>query len=79
MTEVNAAAVQSIRERNSISQAGLARAIGVSVRTVRGWETGAAIPDALQLLLAGIDAALAGGSAPNAWAEAMRERFAGVH
>ena len=79
MTEVNAAAVQSIRERNSISQAGLARALGVAARTVRSWEAGGPIPDSMQLLLAGVDAALKGGHQPDLWAAAIRERFSGVH
>ena len=63
--------IQSLRKRSGLSQEQLAEAIGVSRQAVSRWETGAALPDAMNVLalsrLFGVtaDYLLGGGSAPS--------------
>lgn len=43
-TTYNAAAVQSLRRRLGVSQAGLARLVGASLKLVQAWEQGRRVP-----------------------------------
>ena len=51
MTTIDAAAVAAIRTELDMSQLAFGTMLGVSVRTVRGWEGGAVIPDSAQFSL----------------------------
>lgn len=57
---ITAADVARIREKTGQDQVGFGRALGVSQRTIRGWEAGGTIPDSAQVLLGAADAALDG-------------------
>lgn len=66
-----AADVVRIRELAGRDQAGFALALGVSVRTVRSWETGSRIPNPMQAMLRATEAALLGGGALTFWARQL--------
>jgi DNA-binding XRE family transcriptional regulator len=68
MTKIEAADVQAIRKLTGKDQAAFGRALGVSPRTIRGWEKGALIPESQQLTLGAARAALIGGEALRQWA-----------
>lgn len=57
---ITPADVARIRELAGQDQVGFGRALGVSQRTIRGWEAGGTIPDSAQVLLAAAEAALSG-------------------
>lgn len=65
---ITAADVTRIREKSGRDQGGFGKALGVSERTVRGWEAGGTIPASAQLLLHAANAALLGGAALSNWA-----------
>jgi DNA-binding transcriptional regulator YiaG len=67
MTPVEGTDVKRIRERTAKDQAGFGIALGVSERTIRGWEKGATIPQSMQILLRATEAALIGGEALKHW------------
>lgn len=66
--------VKRLREAAGVDQPTFGKALGVSPRTVRGWETGAIIPDTAQLLLTGVDAAFNGGKTLTQWGAEIRAR-----
>lgn len=53
---MNGTDVARIRGKTGLAQPAFARAIGVSEKTVRNWERGAAIPEMAQLFLGCVQA-----------------------
>lgn len=76
MCEILAADVRRIRSETGLTTPAFAAALGVSERTVRGWESGGTIPDAMQNLLAAVDAVASGRKRDlETWASNLRARF----
>lgn len=71
MTPIIDADVIRIRKLTGNDQEGFGLALGVSERTIRGWEKGALIPLSMQVLLRATEAALIGGAALTQWARQL--------
>lgn len=71
MQPIIAQDVKRIRELTGKDQAGFGLPLGVSERTIRGWEKGALIPQPMQVLLRATEAALVGGGALTFWARQL--------
>ncbi len=71
MQPIIAADVKRIRELTGKDQAGFGVPLGVSERTIRGWEKGAVIPLSMQVLLRATEAALVGGGTLSHWARQL--------
>lgn len=72
-----AADVVRIRELAGRDQIGFGQTLGVSERTIRSWENGSTIPEAMQVLLRAVQAALLGGAALTQWGRAMASELRG--
>lgn len=68
---ITGADVERVRKLAAKDQAGFGRALGVSERTIRGWESGGTIPAAMGQLVRGAEAALLGGEALRHWGRHM--------
>lgn len=74
--EITGDDVRRIRKGCELNAPTFAKVLGVSERTVRGWEGGGSIPDPMQDLLAAIEAALTKRKRDlEVWAARIRVRF----